>query len=87
MKCVNCHKACLSQKSVVHHGDIIIGCENCYSTLVQGNELAANHTREAMKRTYAQDIVQPIHPREFIKAYGAEKSKEFYSEDLIRKFS
>lgn len=87
IKCTNCKQEAVSQKTVINHGKILTGCENCINRLIQGNEFARQYDRERMKRDYAQDIVQPNQPRDFIKAYGVEKSREFYSGDTIRKFS
>lgn len=86
-KCTNCEQEAVSQKSVIKHGKILKGCEHCINQLIQGNENARKYDRERMKRDHAKDLVQPTQPRDFIKAYGAEAAKEYYNEDLIRKFS
>lgn len=87
MICTNCQRNCISNKTIIRYGKIYSGCEQCINSIVQGNETAAQYSRERMKRDYAKDLVQPIHPREFIQAYGTEKSQEFYNKETIRKFS
>lgn len=87
IKCTNCEQSTDSIKSVIKGKKIFTGCPSCINGLIQGNATHANHTREQMKREFAKDIAQPSNPREYIKAVGIEKSKEFYNDDTIRKFS
>lgn len=85
-KCPSCNQLADVQKAIVKAGQLYYGCDGCINNLVQGNETAANYSRERMKRDYAGDLAQPINPREFIKAQP-EKAHEFYDDDTYRKFS
>lgn len=86
MICLACNQKCISQKSVIKQGTVYAGCENCLAKqLVQGNENAANHKREAMKRSYAQDLVQPWE-KGFARRYGIDKAKEAgWTDETIRR--
>lgn len=87
MICINCHKKTESIKSVITHGKVVTGCSNCLPTLISEAPTAANHRREAMKREYAADLVQPIE-KDFAKRYGADKAREVgWSEASIRKYT
>lgn len=84
-KCTNCNKECISHKTVIRHGKIYNGCENCINGLIQGQENARKYDRDRMVRDYAQDIVQPFE-KDFAKLYGADKAREAgWNEESIRK--
>ena len=80
------HK-CPKNKSIIRNGKIYTGCDECINSLVQGSETSAKNSRDKMRRDYAKDIVQLSEPRDFIKAHGIENARQYYSDDVIRKYS
>jgi hypothetical protein len=73
-------------KSVISGGKMYEGCENCLHFVLHGGEGAAKHAREFQKKQYRGELVQPNQHRDFIKAYGIEKAREYYNEETIRKY-
>lgn len=71
----------------LHDNRVMYGCEFCLpSKMQQGNSAAFN--RRYQQATYRKDLLQPNQTRDFVKAYGAGKAREYgYSEEMIRRYS
>ena len=80
------HK-CPKNKSSIHKGRIYTGCDECLNSLIQGSETSAKNSRDKMRRDFAKDTVQLSEPRDFIKAYGVENARQYYTDEQIRKYS
>lgn len=73
-------------KKIISHGKILTGCEACLPTqLQQGDD--AKFQREWQKKEFRREITQPNQGRDFIRAYGAEKAREYMNDETIRKLS
>lgn len=53
----------------------------------QGSHTAGEYYRREQKTKFRKELVQRVEPREYIKAYGVEKAREFYTDEQIRKYS
>lgn len=80
-KCPSCTQPCGGVKSVIRHGKILEGCDNCLSTTVQsGNSAAFN--RRYQQAEYRRELTQP-NQRDYARAYP-EDFKKRHGEDLYR---
>lgn len=63
------------------------GCDVCLASKLQQGDMAAGH-RRFQQREYRKDLVQPNEPRDFVRAYGADRARENgFSDEQIRKYS
>jgi hypothetical protein len=77
---------CPETRAVCIDARIIAGCDLCLPTKLQQGD-SASYERSYQQRHYAKDLIQPNQPGEFVKAYGADKAREYgYSESQIRKY-
>lgn len=85
MTCPNCNQKAYTIKSAIVGDAIRTGCEHCLHTLVQGNEMSAQHRRRQQQRHHAADLVQPFEP-DFAKLYGEQKAREYgWDDERLRK--
>lgn len=78
---------CPENKSILKAGTLYVGCDLCLSSKLQQGS-AAQYNRNWQKGQYRKDILQPNQGRDFVRAYGYEKSKEAgYSDEDIRLLS
>lgn len=79
---------CSRNLTIVHRGKLATGCDLCLDDQAQqGNDLSAKYRRDTMRRDYRKDLIQKNQPREFVKAFGAERAREVgYTEEQIRKY-
>lgn len=64
---------------------LIEGCDNCLSGgQSHGQNDIARHQRQADYRAHAQDIVQPMEGKAYLKARGIDRAREagFSDEDI-----
>lgn len=75
-------------KSQILQNQIYIGCDNCLSNLTKQDASGiAKYTRDRQREDYRKDITQPNQGRDFIRAYGVEKSRKYMTDDTIRKLA
>lgn len=77
---------CPLTHSIIRAGKLHKGCEQCISTKVQQGDTAAFNRRH-MQTQFRKDLVQPVDPRNYIKAYGAQGARDYgMSDETIRKY-
>lgn len=78
---------CPKNISIISKGKIYTGCELDVHKIETG-EYSAKFNREWQKKHYRKELSQPNEPQKFVKAFGADKAREYgYSEEQIRKYS
>lgn len=89
MICTSCNKTVDSIITTLKRGELVTGCKNCLS-LVQnhGQNDISRHKRQADYRDHAQDIVQPMEGKAYLKARGIDRAREvgFSDEDIRQLF-
>lgn len=81
------HK-CPKNKSIIYHGKIYTGCELDVGKSIETGEYSAKFNREWQKAHYRKELTQPNQPKQFVRAFGADKAREYgYSDSQIRKYS
>lgn len=68
-------------KAVIRNGQIIYG-DDVSSSVIKPNELNAKHYREAQKKAYRKELLQP-NQVDYAKAYP-KRAKELYNDDTLR---
>lgn len=59
MTCPSCKQKCDTERSVIHKGQLLRGCENCLEEdLSKPNPLSAQHNREAQKTKFRKELLQ-----------------------------
>ncbi len=86
MKCPSCKQKTDAIKRVISREKIIVGCPSCLPSQLQQGD-SAKFNREWDKKQFRKDITQPNQGTDFIRAYGIEKSREFMSDETIRKLA
>jgi hypothetical protein len=88
MTCPECHKETEAITSRIISGKIITGCDNCLrDNINQQAQGAAKYHRDRQKEDYRKDITQPNQGRDFIRAYGVDKAREYMTDDTIRRLA
>lgn len=84
-KCLTCGEQNPTKK-IISKGKILTGCEACLPTqLQQGDD--AKFQRDWQRKEYRKDITQPNQGRDFIKAYGIDRAREYMDDSTIRRLS
>jgi hypothetical protein len=81
-KCPTCNQPTATIRSIIKHGNILTGCDNCLPQQLQQGDSAA-FERHWQKIEYRRDITQPNQP-EFARAYP-EEFRKLHGDELYRK--
>lgn len=80
------HK-CTLNRAAISRGQIVTGCDVCLPAKLQQGD-SAKYYRDYQKAQYRKELTQPNQPRDFVRAYGADKAREHgYTDDQIRRYS
>lgn len=89
MICPNCSEKTEAIKSLISKGEILTGCQKCLTPQLQkGSGTNHSHFKRVQQTKFRRELTQPVAPREYISAFGADAARERgYTDEQIRKFS
>lgn len=83
--CPRCGRPVDNVVTKIGDGKLVTGCASCLGVTL-GNGYAAKYNRDRQREDYRRDLVQPVDPRAYAKAYP-DKARELYGDEAFRKYS